>query len=406
MRRYISTLFSFALCLIALLSPAGTAVAAGSAVTADNDATAAVNRLAADLYRLLAGNDENVCFSPYSVSTAFAMTFAGAEGDTADQMRRALHFSDDIHRSNAVLAHEIMGAPEGAGELRAANSIWPRREYVFRGAFRKILEESYATEVYPQDFAKDPESARLAVNNWVEEKTAQKIRDLLAPGSVREDTALVLVNAVYFNASWLNPFQEADTSPERFAAPGGARETPTMKKTETLSYYEGASFHAIRMPYRRGVFSMTILLPYEGRSLGDLESELSYDLFRAIEGASQKRSVEVWLPKFKAESLFSLNDAMRALGIEDAFMPGKADFSGMNGARDLFISEAVHKAFIEVEEKGTEAAAATAIGMRATAAPLFDAEEPLPFHADRPFVYLVSDEISGAILFMGKVVNP
>jgi serpin B len=321
-------------------------------------------------------------------------------------MRRALHFSDDIHRSNAVLAHEIMGAPDGAGELRVANSIWPKREYVFRGTFRKILEESYSTEVYPQDFAKNPERARLAVNNWVEEKTEQKIRDLLAPGSVREDTALVLVNAVYFKASWLTPFREADTSPERFESPQGAYETLTMKKTETLSYYEGASFHAIKMPYRRGAFSMTILLPYEGSSLDDLEPALSYDLFRAIEDAPQKKSVEVWLPKFKVESLFSLNDAIRALGVEDAFIPGKADFSGMNGARDLFISEAVHKAFVEVEEKGTEAAAATAIGMRATSAPLFDAEEPLPFHVDRPFVYLISDEISGAILFMGKVVNP
>ena len=402
MRRHF---FSLALCLLASLSLADSAFAAQAAAS-EKSATIAVNRLAADLYRLLAARDGNLCFSPYSVSTAFAMTYAGAAGETAEEMRHALYFADDIHRSNAALARKIAGGPDGSGELYVANSIWPRRKYVFRPSFRKILEESYATEVHPQDFAKDPERARAAINDWVEEKTREKITDLLAPGALGADTALVLVNAVYFKASWLNAFSEADTSPETFKSPERTYETPTMKKVETLSYYEGSAFHAIRMPYRHGMFSMTILLPYEGRSLADLEDVLSYDLFRAMDELSQKRSVEVWLPKFKAESAFGLNETMKALGVRRAFVSGEADFSGMNGERDLYISEAVHKAFVEVEERGTEAAAATAIQMRLTAAPIFDAEEPLPFHVDRPFAYLIRDEISGAILFMGKVVAP
>ena len=403
MKRY---LFPLALCLFASLTFAKTSAAAPPAAATEKNATVAVNHLAADLYRLLAKTDGNVCFSPYSISTAFAMTFAGAAGETAEEMSRALYFTDDIHRSNATLARKIAGGPDGSGELHIANSLWPRREYVFRPPFKKILEDSYATEVHPQDFVKNPERARSVINDWVAEKTREKITDLLAPGTVREDTALVLVNAIYFKASWLNAFLEADTSPEVFQSPQKAYETPTMKKTETLSYYEGNNFHSVKMLYRHGMFSMTVLLPYEGRSLADLEGALSYDLFNMMERTAQKRSVEVWLPKFRVESTFRLNDAMRALGVECAFVPGEADFSGMNGERDLYISEAVHKAFIEVEEKGTEAAAATAIGMRATAAPIFEPEEPLPFHVDRPFVYLIRDEISGAILFMGKVVTP
>ena len=398
-------LFSALLLTLGLSALPPIAEAAGPAPEAS--AAAAVNRAAFGLYRLLSPSRVNFCFSPYSVTTVFAMTYAGARTETAEELERAFAFDENIHASYSHLLHLIASPPPGAGELVSANSVWPQSGYRLLAPYRKILQDNYASLPTSLDFEKYPERARTTINEWVMEKTRERIKDLLPSGTIDSDTRMVLVNAIYLKAPWLEPFREGATEMKPFRTQNGEVLAPTMHKREFLSYAESDRFRAVRIPYRQRMFSMTVLLPKEEDSLdamNALERSLSPELVAEIDRDIQKRLVELALPKFKIESDFELRSALRALGVKSAFEPNAADFSGINGKHNLYIGTAVHKAFIDVDENGTEAAAAIAAAMTRTSMPL--ESTPLVFSVDRPFVFFIRDEVAGAILFLGRVDDP
>jgi serpin B len=382
------------------------AVLEGAQTGGERAAAGAVNGLAMKLYDRLAVSGENLCFSPYSVSSAFAMAYAGAAGETAAELSGVFGFEEDIHRSNKLLMRNILGAPEDAGELVAANSIWPRRDYKILAPFLKTVKENYEAEIRPQDFKDNAEAARSEINKWIDGKTRGKIQDLIPDGALNSATAMVLANAVYFKAGWLSQFSEdATETAEFYADPDVVSPVSLMKNTEAYEYFENDLIQAVKVPYLRGAYSMTLMLPKERRGIGALEKSLVSGSQDAVMNDMERRLVELYIPRFKIESMFSLNRAIGGLGAPSAFIPSVADFSGINGRRDLFISDAVHGAFISVDEKGTEAAGATAVIAR-TSSIMLDSAEPVIFRADHPFLFFIKDEMSGAILFMGKVARP
>lgn len=364
-----------------------------------------------DLYRTLRGQEGNLFFSPYSISVALAMTYAGAVGDTASQMASAMHFDlapDGLHPAfNAVsqaLAAQPEQAPDGTPfELSIANSLWGQQDFGFQPAFLDLLAQNYGAGLRLVDFAADPEAARLAINDWVSDETRDKIRDLIPAGVLDALTRLVLANAIYFKASWLYPFAEEETASEPFyRLDGSAVDVPMMSQSESFGYGQGDGYAAIQLPYQGAEVSMLLILPDEGQ-FEAIESQLDASMIDTILGELSYGQVELSLPRWTNETSFELNTALQSLGMVDAFDGDRADFSGMTGARDLFIGAVLHKAFVAVDEVGTEAAAATVVVMKLTSAPI---GEPFVFRADRPFLYLIHDGQTGSVLFLGRVLNP
>ncbi len=379
---------------------------------ADLSALAEANAaFATDLYAALRHAPGNLFFSPYSISTALGMTQAGAAGETASQMAATLHFdlpTERLHPAfNAyALDLEARAAQSTEGtpfELSIANSLWGQRDFPFRPEFLDLLAENYGAGMRLVDYTADADAARRAINDWVSDATRKKIQDLIPEGAVDAMTRLVLANAIYFKAGWLHPFEDSATSPEPFHLPDGSTlEVPMMHQTESYGYAIRDGYRALDLPYVNGEASMLILLPDEGR-FEAVEQDLSPEMIRDLQQGMDHGPVILTLPKFGYTSSFSLNEALIGLGMPDAFDPDRADFSGMDGARDLFIGHVLHKAFVLVDEKGTEASAATAVIMELTSAP---ADEPIRFTIDRPFLYLIRDDQTGTILFLGRVVNP
>ncbi len=362
------------------------------------------------LFGRLAGTVEgNFVVSPFSVHSCMSMVAAGAAGDTESQMNAVLGLAADRAARNAGLQARqkrlnALGA-KGDVTLEVANRVWVQKSYPLLPAFTRDVESVFAAGFAPADFAGQAERERGIINDWVEEKTRDRIKDLIQPGLLGPDTRMVLVNAVYFYGAWQTPFPGDRTEKAPFhAAPGRAIEVDLMQAhLERLGYREEAGLQVCELPYRGREVSMVVLLPAAGQ-LGALETRLAREGLDAVAGRLRPRTVNVALPRFKIEAQFGLNDPLIALGMRDAFNPGRADFSGMTGTRDLFVSAVVHKAFIEVNEKGTEAAAATAAVMRLTAMPV--AEEPAVFRADRPFLFALRDRGSGVVLFLGRVARP
>ncbi len=364
-----------------------------------------------DLYRTLRSEDGNLFFSPHSISTALAMTYAGAAGDTASQMAATLHFTlpaERLHPALNAYALDLQARAEQATEgtpfeLSIANSLWGQDGFPFLDAFLDLLAENYGAGMRLVDYQNDPEGARKAINDWVSDETHDRIKDLIPQGAIDAMTRLVLANAIYFKAGWLNPFEESATGPEPFhLLDGSAAEIPMMRQTESYGYILGDGYRAIELPYQNGNTSMLIILPEEGQFQA-VEERLSAEMVADLLSRMTYGQVNLGLPKFTYESEFNLNNALIGLGMTDAFDSGRADFSGMDGARDLFISDVIHKAFVAVDEKGTEAAAATAVIMELTSAPM---GEPITFTVDRPFVYMIRDQQTGSILFLGRVLDP
>ncbi|MDR1515082.1 MAG: serpin family protein [Synergistaceae bacterium] len=400
------------LTVILLLIPAVLAVilvrpAHGSA--GENSAALAVNSLAVDLYgKLTASGDarQNLCFSPYSVSAALAMTYAGAASDTAGEMKKVLRFTDGIHVSGEALREELLSAPGGV-ELLIANSIWSQRGYRFLRSFTRLLESSYDAELLPVDFQKQPEHSRVTINDWVAERTKGKITDILPPNSVGPDSRLVLVNALYFKAAWADEFQKAATSEKEFFISGSERVmTPMMHSIRSAEYFETDTLQAVRLPYAGGAFSMLLILPREKDGLAAIEGNLDAGMIEAFRSKPERKRVDLSIPKFKAESTFDLVQALEALGVRSAFDERAADFSLMNGKGDLYINAVAHKAFVEADESGTEASAATAVGMARMSAAYAPEEPAVVFLADHPFLFMIEDNRSGTILFMGRIARP
>ncbi|MBM3122273.1 MAG: serpin family protein [Chloroflexi bacterium] len=364
-----------------------------------------------DLYQTLKDEDGNLFISPYSISVALAMTRAGAAGETAAQMDQALHFAlppEVLHAAFNAYALDLQARAEAESEgtpfeLSIANSLWGQKDFPFRPEFLDVLATNYGAGMRLVDYAADPEGARQTINGWVSDETRKKIQDLIPEGAIDSMTRLVLANAIYFKAGWLHPFEADATSPQDFhRLDGSTVEVPMMHQEESLGYAAGEGVQALELPYVSGDMSMLILLPDEGR-FEAFQDGLSAPTLEAVLSGLSYRPVVLSLPRFSYTSAFSLVDALKELGMADAFDPDRADFSGMDGARDLFISDVLHKAFVAVDEKGTEAAAATAVIVEVTSAPI---DQPVAVTIDRPFVYLIRDTRTGSILFLGRVQDP
>ena len=375
----------------------------------DLDALVAGNTdFALNLYRILSQSAEgNLFYSPYSISLALAMTYAGARGETEQQIAKTLHFGLDQSRLHpAFNALDLMlqtpaSDEEGTFRLNIANSLWGQRDYPFRQDFLDTLARNYGAGMYIVDY-NQPEQVRALINDWVAEKTEDKIQDLIPQGALTPLTRLVLANAIYFKAAWQSQFDPKATRPDDFTLlDGSVIQTPMMNQSINLPYAKGEDYEAVEIPYNNSPISMFIILPDEGK-FDLIEKSLSASLIQQIENSLQNNQVELSLPKFKIESSFDLAEVLAAMGMSDAFNPDKADFTGMVDMPELFISDVVHKAYVDVNEEGTEAAAATAVIMKITSAPA----ESVTFKVDRPFIFMIMDRSSGTVLFMGRVTHP
>jgi serpin B len=367
------------------------------------------NKFAFDLYSQVRKDDGNLFFSPFSISTALAMTYAGAKGNTETQMAETLRFSlsqERLHPAFLTLMQELQADSEKKGfELSIANALWGQEGYKFHEAFIDITESYYEAGFKEADFIKNIEQTRQSINTWVEEKTKDKIKELIKPGILNDLTRLVLTNAIYFKGKWMSQFIKERNSQQEFKLLSGKKvEIPMMNQTKEFGYFENDGLQVLEMPYEGDKLAMVILLPKETNSINNLENSLSPENVKGWLSRLQKQEVIVFMPKFKMTSEFELNKTLEILGMTDAFSK-KADFSGMTpDPVGLYISKVIHKAFVDVNEEGTEAAAATAVVMTFGGMPK---PKPKPvFRADRPFVFVIRDMKSGSILFMGRVMDP
>jgi serpin B len=364
---------------------------------------------ALDLYQHLRAAPGNLFYSPYSVSSALAMTYAGARGETEKQMATALHFAlpqEQLHSAfnalDAVLISRGQGAAGQDGgrfRLNIANALWGQAGYSFAAPFLDVLAENYGAGMHILDFVNASDKATAIVNSWVAERTEGKIKDILPAGAIDSSTRLVLTNAVYFNAAWRDEFSEFVTAPGTFTrADGSTVSVPIMGNAATLAYGEDDSYSAVELPYAGGELSMVLVLPTE---LEAFEKGLSNERLSGVISSLRPLYVAVELPKFKFEMTQNLVAALSDMGMPLAFSDA-ADLSGINGKGGLTIGDVLHKAYVSVNEKGTEAAAATVVTVETVS--LREPEATIRF--DRPFLFFIRDIRTGAVLFVGRVSDP
>ena len=379
------------------------------------------NEFAFDLYAKLRGKDGNLFFSPYSISTALGMTYCGARGQTEMQMAGVLHFPIIAKPGTELSSTLIPDRPhfasvfgkiikdlnsrgeKGGYELRVANALWGQKGYEFLEEFLKLIESNFDEQLNQVDFIRATEGARKTINRWVEKKTNNKIKNLIQPGVLDSMTRLVLTNAIYFKGNWARQFKKDQTKEAPFTLADGKKvEAAMMNQTAEFGYMETESFQGLELPYVDDELSMIIFLPKEHDGLDEFEKTLTIENLSKWLSKLYKREVIVSVPKFKMTSQFSLASVLKSMGMIDAFS-SNADFSGINGRRDLSISAVIHKAYVDVNEEGTEAAAAAAVTMKLTS--IGPSRTPV-FKADHPFLFLIRDNHSGSILFIGRVMNP
>jgi serine protease inhibitor len=369
------------------------------------------------LYEQLRQRPGNLFFSPFGIRAALGMAEAGANGETASQMRGALHISssdETRHVDFARISERLNAAGVGEYEMRIVNSLWCQDGASLKSEFLDLIARHYGGDANLVDFEHAADSARETINHWVEEKTRQKIRDLIAPGGIDADTRLVLVNAVYFKGKWVLRFLETATRDEPFYLEGGGTvQAPLMRQEGPIWYLRAEDYQAVDLRYRGGDLSMLVLLPDRREGLRDLERALSTRMLNQCMARTRQTRVKLFFPRFKVTwGASDLKDQLTALGMPLAFARFQADFSGINGreppAEDsLFISTVVHKAFVEANEEGTEAAAATAALMAEAAASRSSKPPPVPvFRADHPFLFAIRDWKTNAILFLGRIMDP
>jgi serpin B len=389
------------------------------------------NELAVDLHRQLATGDENLCVSPYSIESALAMTFAGADGETRTEMARVLHFGNDagVSASFAALQRSLeatsaktaelvkeskkFGSPSEPITLNIANRLFAQKGYAFRDNYLSLVKQDFGGAFEPLDFVANPAAATQHINTWVEDQTRDRIRDLIPGGALDKTTRLVLANALYLKASWASEFSDNATQPEPFHVRGGApTDVPMMqKRSDHFGYAKGDGYTAVSLPYVGDDLQFLVLVPDDVKGLHALESKLTSDTLAGC-AKLQTRDVDLHLPKFKLQPpTMALAEKFEALGMKTAFdkPQGSANFDKIapRTPRDyLYISQIFHKTFIAVDEKGTEAAAATAVAMMAGTVLRSPPPPPIEVKIDRPFVYAIQHVPSGVCLFLGRVTDP
>ncbi len=370
------------------------------------------SQFAFDLLAQLSSDTQNVFFSPYSISSALAMTYAGARGNTQAQMGDVLHFNPTDQGIHPILnwldlelakRDQISPPFEGEGfELSIANAVWGQNGYEFLQDYLDTLAVNYGAGLRVVDFASNPTVARITINDWVEDETNGRIEELLPASAIDADTRLVLTNAISFVASWLSPFDEGQTHDEPFTPLAGPSvSVPMMRQVETWRYTRFEAGQAIELPYNGEQIAMLLLIPDAGQ-FEAFAAGLDADRYENIVEALQERSVDLGLPKFNFSYDVALSTHLKALGMIDAFLPGAADFSGMDGNFTLFISSIQHKAFVSVNEAGTQATAATAV----VVAPTMTPNPPVSLTINRPFILIIRDIPTGTLLFVGSIVSP
>ena len=402
--------------LSALIAAPIAAWAAQSAKADDADRAVAVdgnNAFAVDLYAHLRAQPGNLFFSPESISTALAMTYGGARGETASEIAKTLHFTLPPDRLHPAMGAQLadLDATHASYQLLVANALWAQRGEHFIESFLKVTQANYGAGFHQVDFEHSTESARQDINRWVEEKTEDKIKDLIGPHDLDRTTKLVLTNAIYFKGTWEDQFEKSETKDDDFhVSPSQTVKSPLMHRRGSYSYFNGGSVQVLEIPYksedRAQSLSMIVLLPNDVAGLAALEQSITAAKLKEWLGQLRPvHEVVLTLPRFKMTQQFSLAGTLSAMGMVSAFNKAAADFTGIVEKRDLYLSAVIHKAFVDVNEEGTEAAAATAvIAARATA--VMRTQPPIVFRADHPFVFLIRDNKSGGILFLGRVENP
>lgn len=357
-----------------------------------------------ELYKTLETKDQNTFISPISVSSLLAMCYAGADGETAGEISKALHFSGDqtrINRNFRLLLADIKQRNKEDIVISIANGLWVQDGFELKRDYVSTLKKNYNADVDELDFVNETEKSCEKINRWVAKETNDKIMELLNPQSVSKATKLILANAIYFYGQWKFPFDEDRTREDFFYVNGTSKQKKSfMNAEERFSYAENDLLQIVELPYSAGNISMYVLLPKEKTGISDIEQKLSLvNLNQWIE-QMKKEKVRLSLPKFKLTNEFDLTKTLKQMGISAAFSTN-ADFSGINGKKNLKIDKVIHKTYIEVNEKGTEAAGATAGVIVATSVPSYKT-----FRANRPFIFLIKDQLSDNIFFIGKIVNP
>lgn len=369
------------------------------------DAAHSVNEFAVDLYRELAAGDGNLFFSPTSISTALAMTWAGTAGGTAEEAAVVLHLGSDRQQVLADYSQLLAGLAgnDTTFTLNVANRLWGQTGLPFHSSYLTEIQKHFGGGFESSDFRVDPEKERLAINHWVAKQTADKIQDLLPAGTIDRNTRLVLTNAVYFLGNWLFPFPYDRTSDEEFhLADGSTMTVPTMKLKKHLPYFSNVDLAMVALPYVGDDLEFLVVLPNGNSSLPEIEASLTADGLKEDMETMTRHEVDVWLPRLDLSQAFNLNSALKRLGLRRAFIEDQADFSGMTDQKGLFISSVVHKSFLKVDEQGTEAAAATGVTIGLTSMPM----PQTMFVADHPFLFLIRQKDTGVILFMGRLEDP
>lgn len=365
-----------------------------------------------NLYQLLKEKDGNLFYSSYSISQALAMTYGGARAQTEMEMAAAMQFllaQGQLHPAFNKLDMELAKRGQGAKgqdekgfRLKVVNAIWGQKDFKFLSAYLDLLAENYGAGLRIVDYIKSPEPSRQIINQWVSEQTEGKIKDLLPTGAINELTRLVLTNAIYFNAAWASQFRKESTVEGKFTLLNNSQVSAAMmKQRHSFPYAEGDSYQAVQLPYDGGELAMIILLPKAGQ-FKIFETGLDNQKVSQIIQSLKVNEVDLTMPKFKIEAELGLKQTLSQLGMRVAFDAAQADFSGMDGAKDLYITDVVHKAYVSVDENGTEAAAATGVIVGTTGMPA----EIKTMSIDRPFVFLIRDIKTGSVLFVGRVMNP
>ncbi|MEX2119180.1 MAG: serpin family protein [Pirellulales bacterium] len=366
------------------------------------------NRFALDLYAEMAKREQgNVFFSPLSISTGLAMAYAGAGGQTKSEIAQVLHVAGpepELHRTFAALRRDVHSRNATGWRVLLANRIWAQHDYDFHPEFFDLLAGHYQAEPAQVDFAGDTAGARRQINAWVREQTRGKIKDLVPDDVLWPSTRMVLTMAIYFASDWDHPFETGLTEEAAFyIAPERQVQVPMMNQAGSFAYFRGDGFQVLALPYQRDRFSMVLLLPDEMDGIAELEAQLDADQLRQWLAAMRHEHVDLFMPRFRLEARIDLREVLQSMGMQAAFDPNTAQFPRITSSEHLFISAALHKAYVDVDEQGTEAAAADVWASDGAEA---DDDKPPVFRADHPFLFLIRHNRTGAILFLGRLAVP